>query len=378
MKPVRTLFVATTLAVGGAERILQHLALGLDRRRFDVSVATLREPGAIGEEIAAAGVPVRSALTGRGKLDPLLIPRLQRWIASERFRILYMLDHPHAIFHSALASLGTSVRVRVMPVHTTGRWGGLPSVPRSIRFFMPLLDRVIAIAEAQRGYLIRAEGIPPGKICVIRNAIPAEGAEAAVLEGRRRALREEFGVPAGARVVAILAVLRPEKNHELLLRAAARVRRDIPDLVVLVIGDGPRRRSLEDEAARLDLGGTVRFLGGQPNGRRLWPIADLAVLCSHPRVETLPLSLMEAMDAALPVVATDVGALSEIVESGKNGELVPAGDEEGLARAIGRILGDPARRLVYGRESQRLIQEQFRLERMLQETEDLLLRLMGG
>ncbi len=376
MKPIRTLFVATALPVGGAERIIQHLVMGLDRTRFDVAVATLREPGRVGEEIAAAGIPLRHGWTGPQKLDPLLIPRFREWLRREGFRILYFLDHPHAIFHGMLASLATPVRLRVMPVHTTGRWGGRASVPRSTRLFLPWIDRLIAIAEAQREYLAREEGIPDRKMAVIRNAIPAEEPDAATRAARRAAVRSELAIDPRAPVVAILAVLRPEKNHELLLRALAEIAPPVEGLVVLVIGDGPRHEFLEAETLRLGLHGTVRFLGHQPQGRRFWAAADLAVLCSHPRVETLPLSLMEAMDAALPVVATDVGALRELVTPGENGELVPPGSADALSGAILRILSDPARARAYGEESQRRVARQYRVGRMVRETEELLLRLL--
>ncbi len=374
----KILFAATTLVVGGAERVFAELVLRLDRSRFDVRAATLRDPGRLGEEIAAAGVPVRSGWTGASRLDLGLIPRLRRWIRSEGFEAIYLLDHPHAIFHTLLASIGTSARVRVMPVHTTGRWGGLPSVPRSTRRMLRWIDAVIAIADAQREYLIREEGIPPEKLVVIKNGIALEALDRGERLRRRAALREELGLGADAKLIAILAVLRPEKNHELLFSALARLRGSLPDLTLLVVGDGPRRAFLEDEARRLGIEGCVRFLGHRSDGRGLWPAADLAVLVSHPRVETLPLSLLEAMDAALPIVATDVGALREIVEPGGNGRLVPPEDEAALAEAIREILSDPSVAAAYGERSSEIVRAAFGVERMVHETEALLLDLLDS
>lgn len=374
----KVLFAATTLVVGGAERVFAELVQRLDRSRFDVSVATLRDPGKLGAEIAARGVPLRSGWTGRSRLDPGLIPRLHLWFRKESFEAIYLLDHPHAAFHALLASLGTRVRVRVMPVHTTGRWGGLPSVPKSTRRMLRWIDAVIAIADAQREYLAREEGIPPSKLAVIKNGIPLESPDAGERERRRRAVREELGIPEDAKVAAILAVLRPEKNHEALLSSMARLRDERPELRLLVIGDGPRRGFLEEEAARLRIADRVSFLGHRSDGRRLWAAADLALLVSHPRVETLPLSLLEAMDAGLPIVATDVGALREIVVSGENGRLVQPGDESGLDAAIREIIADPARAAAYGRRSAEIVSSGFRVERMVRETEDLLLRLLDA
>ena len=364
--------------MGGAERVMEQLITRLDRVRFDVAVTTLRQPGTIGERIAHSGIPVRCGWTGRSKLDLGLIPKLHRWLQRERFEILYFLDHPHAIFHGTIASWSTGVRVRVMPVHTTGRWGGAASVPRSTRLFFPWIDSVIAIADAQRDYLIRQEGIPPGKLVVIPNGVEIDCPDASVRAGRREEIRAELGVDPHAKVVMILAVLRPEKNHELLLQAIARIRPRVPKLVLLVVGDGPRRSFLEEEVRRLDLTSTVRFLGHQPEGRRFWAAADLAVLCSHPLVETLPLSLLEAMDSALPVVATEVGALREIVSPGENGELVAVGAEEELAAAIEKILLDSEMARRYAERSQRVVGDRYGVERMVRTTEDLLLRLHRG
>jgi len=118
----------------------------------------------------------------------------------------------------------------------------------------------------------------------------------------------------------------------------------------------------------LGLGSGVRFLGQQQEGSRFWAAADLAVLCSHPLVETLPLSLLEAMDHALPIVATDVGALREIVTPGVNGELVAPGAEEDLAAAIEKILADPEIGRRYGEDSQRKVRDQYGAQEMVGRT----------
>ena len=165
------LFAGTTFAVGGAERIFSHLVRGL-ADRFPVDVLALREPGPVGEELRAAGIRVTSRLTGAGKIDPFLIPRIHAYLRRGRFRAIYFLDHAHAVCHGVLASIGTDVRVRVMPVHTTGQWDGRPSLKRPIRLVRRRLDRIIAIAQAQRDYLVREEGVPPEQLGVIPNGVP--------------------------------------------------------------------------------------------------------------------------------------------------------------------------------------------------------------
>jgi len=392
-RPVRLLFAGTTFAVGGAERIFAHLARGLSGR-FEVEVLALRDPGPIGEELRRSGLPVTSGLTGSARFDPLLIPRIRSFLQRRGIRAIYFLDHAHAVFHGTLASLGTGVGVRLMPVHTTGQWDGRPSLKRPIRLVQSRLDRIIAIAETQREYLVREEGVPPERLVVIPNGVPLSGPGPEERARRRQAARAALGLPGDALVAGITAVLRPEKNHELLLRAFARVRTAVPAARLVVAGDGPRRAVLEEEARRLGLmsgataagrpgargaapgGDPVCFLGHRPDVRALMPAFDVAMLTSHPRVETLPLSLIEAMDEALPVIATRVGALHAMVDDGASGLLVPSGDEDALAAALQRLLERPAERRAFGERGQRIAAERYSVERMVDATERLLLDLL--
>jgi glycosyltransferase involved in cell wall biosynthesis len=412
---IPVLFVGTTFALGGAERVFSHLVRGLSRSPFRVEVLALREPGPVGEELRAAGIPVHSCLAGSARLDPLLIPRLHRFLRRGGYRAIYFLDHAHAVFHGVLASRGTGVRVRVMPVHTTGQWGGQQSLRRPIRLVRGSLDRIIAIAEAQRDYLVAEEGVPASQVTVIPNGVPLEQPDAEARQRRRAEVRMLLGCPLDAPVIGITAVLRPEKNHELLLRVFARVRDLLPAAELWVVGDGQRRESLETECVRVgltfargpvaggatraesglapaagcppcaDLGAgsgegetrpAVRFLGRRVDARALMAGFDLAVLSSHPRVETLPLALIEAMDAGIPVVSTRVGALAELVDDGASGLLVPPGDEAALAGALLGLLRDPERRAAMGRRGQEIVAARYSVERMVEATERLLLGLL--
>ena len=182
----------------------------------------------MGDELRADGIPVHEGLTGASRFDPGLPAKLRRVLRRGRFRAIYFLDHPHAVFPGVLASLGTSVSARVMPVHTTGQWGGRRSVKRPIRLVLAKLDRIIAIAEAQRRYLIEREGMPAAKLTVIRNGVPLERPTPEARAQRRAAARRALGTPEESPVIGITAVLRPEKNHELCLRAFARVRARLP------------------------------------------------------------------------------------------------------------------------------------------------------
>lgn len=374
---MRVAFMATTLVTGGAERVTQHLAIALAARGLDIEFVVLREPGAIGLELQQHGLSVRSGWTGDARLDPLLIPRLAGHFRGRRLDAIYFLDHAHAVFHGILAADLARVPVRVMPVHTTGQWNGAPSLGRPIRLVRGRLDRIIAIADAQRDYLTQREGIPTSQLVVIPNGIPIDTPDATARAQRRAEARAELGVAADAEVVLITAVLRPEKNHELLLRAFAEVARARERAQLWIMGNGPRREALEALSRELGLDGRVRFLGHRSDARRVAAGADIAVLTSHPRVETLPLALLEAMDAGLPVVATRVGALAEMVEPGVSGELVEPGDAGSLTARLLELLSDPQRRERYGLRGQEIVSTRYSVERMTDATEALLRSLLA-
>jgi glycosyltransferase involved in cell wall biosynthesis len=374
---VRVLFLGTTFALGGAERVLSHLVRGLNHPPFQVEVLALRHRGTIGDELSASGIPISSELTGPGRVDPTLVPRLRARLRRGRYDAIYFLDHAHAVFYGTVASWGTSVRVRVMPVHTTGQWNGRPSLRRPIRLVRSHLTRIIAIAETQRRYLIEEEGVPSGQLVVIPNGVPLERPDASVRERSRSEVRRQWDESEETPLLGITAVLRPEKNHELLLAAFRRVRLVLPQARLWIIGDGPQRAFLEAEVTRLGLSiPAVRFLGQRGDSRRLMSGLDVATLASHPRVETLPLSLIEAMDAGIPVVSTRVGALPELVEDGRSGLLVDSGDEEGLAAALLRLLQDPPLRKEMGLRGQAIVQERYSVEGMVEATAALLLDLL--
>jgi len=364
--PIPVGFLVSTLVTGGAERQLQHLILHLDRTRYAPHLYTLRDPGPIGELLAEEGVPLVSGL-GPGKPPAPWVPlRLATRFRRDRIRVLYCLDHTNGVVAGVLASrLAASLPVLVA-VHTTGQWGKA-SIPRPMRMVLGGVARLLSIAEAQKRYLIEVEHIAEEKITIVRNGIPP--LDPAGLPSKADA-RAALGIdPADGPVVGILAMLRPEKAHENFLAAARELLAELPRAVFLIVGDGERRAELEQMAADLGIADRVRFLGVRADVPHILPAFDLSVLASHPRVETLPLSQMEAMSLEIPIVATRVGALHELVEDGVEGNLVPPGDPAALARAMREILTLPERRQAVGRAARQRILREFTAERVARETE---------
>jgi len=365
--PYRVTFLASTLVTGGAERMVREFALRLDRTTFEPSVVCLNSYGQIGEEIASHGV---SAFNGimRSQYDPLGLWRLRRALREIGTDLLFCLDHRNVIVLGAASSLGTSRKVFVA-VHSTRQWGGRRSLGSTASWFLRFVDRVLAVGENQAGYLADEEGVDPEKIVVVPNGI--ELSEFDRMPSTEH-VRASLGLSESCRVVGIVAVLRPEKNHELFLKAAVSVAEQIEDARFVVVGGGAARDRLESLASELGISEKTLFTGERTDGRELIQAFDVAVLCSHPVVETLPLFLMEAMALSKPIVATRVGDVSSLVEDGGTGLLVTPGSREELSGAIVRLLEDETFRSEMGRRGREKVAREFSLDRSVETLQRLM------
>jgi len=345
----------------GAERLAVQVAARLDRNRFESILCASRrtdEP-LLDRELAEAGVEVL-ALGRRSKLD------VRAWRPLVRRLDEVDVVHAHMFGSNVWGTvLGRLKRVPVVVAHEhTWSFQGQPLRRLLDRELVGrFADAFIAVAEEDRRKMIEVEGVDPDTIRLIPNGIPDPE------RGDGGAVRRELGIPEDAPVIGVVCELRAQKALEVLFAAVAQLRHELPELRVLVAGDGPEREGLEEEARRLDLDGTVRLLGIRRDVPALLDALDVAVLSSD--YEGSPLSVMEYMAAGKPVVSTRVGGVPELVEDGVHGLLVEPRDPGALAAAIGRLLHDPgeARRLgEQGRERQ---QRELSLDAMVSKIEDL-------
>jgi glycosyltransferase involved in cell wall biosynthesis len=235
------------------------------------------------------------------------------------------------------------------------------------RLLAPITDAFIAVAEPHGRYLNQREGCPAAKVRVIPNGVDTER-----FRPRRAnsSLRRQLALAPDAPLVGIVAALRPEKNHELFLQAAALVRRELPHARMLVVGDGSRRAALEALSAELSLSDAVRFLGTRHDVPELLSLVDVAVLSSH--MEANPVSILEAMASEKPVVATRVGSVAETVLDGQTGYLVAPGDAAQLAQRVVSLLKDPAHAAAMGRAGRQHVLAHWSIQRMVEGYEELL------
>jgi glycosyltransferase involved in cell wall biosynthesis len=329
--PLRVLFITTSMDVGGMETLLVNLVRRMDRDRFLPELCCLKHCGPLGEMLADE-LPVHADLIG-GKYDATVLWRLVRLLRQRRIdAVVTVGTGGDKMFWGRLAARIAGVPVIASALHSTG----LPDrVERSNRLLAPWTDAFIAVAEAHGRYIADHEGCPAHKVRVVPNGVDVDRFRP---RPPRDELRAELCLPAGTPTVAIVAALRPEKNHELFLRVAAGVVQQVPSARFLVIGDGPRRGLLMDLARELEIHDAVQFLGTRSDVADLLALTDVVVLTS--RMEANPVSILEAMAAEKPVVAPCVGSIPESVADGVTGFLAAPGNESDLARRIVELLTD--------------------------------------
>jgi glycosyltransferase involved in cell wall biosynthesis len=231
-----------------------------------------------------------------------------------------------------------------------------------VPFFRGLeaVDHLITVSHAQRRTYERV-GVDPAMITTVPNGIRARGPGPG-----RGAARAELGLSPTAPVVLTVGRLNVMKGHRYLLDAVPALLRRFPDLAVVVLGRGHLEAELRQQAAALGVEHAVHLLGHRADARRLLDAADVFVLPS--RHEGMPLVLLEAMDAGLPVVSTRVIGSEEVVVHGETGTLVRPRDPSALGHALAELLGDPQLRQRYGRAGQQRFSRCFTAARMASET----------
>jgi glycosyltransferase involved in cell wall biosynthesis len=232
-------------------------------------------------------------------------------------------------------------------------------------------DAFVAVSREDRRRMIEIVGVNPDVIRFIPNGAPAAP------PAKGTDVRAELGIPSDAFLVGAVGYLRPQKAFSVLIRAAAELAPSRPDLHVVMIGDGEERELLEALIAELGVGGQVHLPGRRGDIPDVLAALDLAVLSSD--FEGSPLSVMEYMEASLPVVATRVGGVPDLVVEGEGetGLLVDKGDHAGLAAAIATLMDDPDRRRAMGERGRERRAAEFDLDVTVRRIEALYEELLA-
>lgn len=346
-----------SLNPGGTERLVIDLVTRL-HADIPMCVCCLDEPGAWAHEVERMGVGV-VALDRRPGFHPSLGTAIAR--AAARHGATTMHAHHYSPYvYSAIARLRRLATHVVFTEH--GRVSDAP--PSAKRRIANLViaraaTDTFAVSADLRTHLL-AEGFPARAVGVIHNGIDVGPLPS---DAEREAVRRDLGADAHTLVVGTIARLDPVKHLEALIEAAAQTRvGDGASILVVVVGDGPERGALERRAAELGVGDHVRFLGRRDDARR-W-LAGMDVYVNSSVSEGISLTILEAMAAGLPVIATRVGGTPEVVDE-TSGVLVPARDVPALAGALATLATDAPRRRALGVAARQRVESAFTLDRMV-------------
>ncbi len=379
---IRLMKFVAAFGIGGTERHVVNLGHALDTACFALSFGCLKRWGDLLDEVDARRTPVAEYRIR--SLYPHRTFREQVRFARDLRRAGVDIVHAYNVYANIFAIPAARlarVPVVLASIRDTGIY--LSQAQRRVqRAVCRLADCVLVNAEAVRRWLID-EGYPGDRVVVIRNGVDLSRFARRGVGG---AIRAEFGLPATAPLVAVLARLDRNKGIEDFLDAAVVVAARAPAVRFLVVGDryvvrggaivqdGAHREALEARARRLGLEGRVFFTGFRRDVPEILSEVGVSVLPSLS--EGLPNAVLESMAAGVPVVATRVGGNPEVIEDGGNGLLVPPRDPAALARAILTVLenSDLARSL--GGAGRACVEERFSLDLMTRRTEGLYVSML--
>lgn len=375
-RPIRLTVVLDETAVGGAEVMILEIFRRLDPAAAAPRLVCLRADGPLADEFRASGFAVE-VLGRTGRFDMRTLPRLVAVLRRQRTDVVLVVH-----FHRASLTLGrlaaklagaaNVIAVRDMDLASVG----LRALPRYVVNTLFLSDALMLQAPSQGRYLRELEGVgrfPWSRVpeVVVWNGITVPPRP---VPADRAAARALLDLAPDDLVIGIAARLKPQKAHEVLLRAVHRLG-DRPNLRVVVIGGGEREAALRTMTDELGLADRVLFTGMRRDVPALLPGLDISCLCSvH---EGTPVSVIEAMAACLPVVATDCGAIRDMIDDGVEGYVVPVGDVEAYAERLALLAGDADLRVRLGDRGRARVERDFRIESTIAGFQGMLAGLVG-
>ena len=349
-RPLRVCHVSLTLKTGGLERILTDIARHHDSAETTSEFLAIREVGRFADEIRRTGCPVH-LLKPAGRIGQ--VSQMVRLFRDGRFDVV----HTHNTYPHLYASLAARLaRVPVVVNTRHGQRAGHGWKSRTqFRWASHLVDRIIAVSGDAARLCVEADGVAARKVTRIWNGIDLSDFS--------------FTGPANVPIAISVARLSPEKDFATLLRSVAIAIREVPDLQLKLVGDGPERTKLEGLTRELGITSCVEFLGERTDVPNM--LAQAGFFVSSSLTEGISLTLLEAMAVGLPVVATAVGGNPEIVANGVTGQLVPPADPELLAKAIVTMCRNERQWPILGQAGRDRVAEHFEVRRMVSDYERL-------
>ena len=361
---MNVLHLTTHLDTGGITAYILRLVDPL--RSHGIETCVLSSGGGWTERFQSKKVPTfELPLRTKSELHPQLYLSL--------LRIAKLVEEQH------IDLLHAHTRVSQVAAFWIQKLTGRPVVTTCHGFFKKRLGRVllpawgncvIAVSPAVAVMLETTFRVPREKIRTVSNGVDLHAMDQILNETDPAKVRENYGFGAGDPVLGIVGRIVPSKGHDYLLKAAEALRREVPNLRVLIVGDGKYRAEVEAMAKTLGLEERVRFTGNVDEAACLLPAMDIFVF-PVTGLEGFGLSVIEAMACRLPVVASRIGALDSLIQDGVNGFLLEPQRVDLLAQSILKLLNDKELRQKMGREGRKTVEQRFGIERMAKEIAEI-------
>jgi glycosyltransferase involved in cell wall biosynthesis len=362
------LLLESKFVIGGSGRITYDVVRRLDGRRYRPVICTLYEPGEVGEWFIKDGYRFYSRLITH-RYDPRAFGKLRSIIEREHVELVLLINQPLTCFWGFIISKYFRIPV-VAAVHNKFLGEQSPKL-RFNRFLMNRMDVILAVAQGQKDHLVTRQYIRKDIVRVVYNGIDLD-------EFKPRVKREEqcrlLGLNSKAPIVGTVARLVHLKGVDVFLKAAEIVLKKFSSTQFVIVGDGPEAHELKRMAQALGIASSVRFLGSRGDVADTASVFNVGVLSS--RTEGLPMAVLEYMSLSIPVVATNVGGVSEMVGHGETGLLIPEDNPFALAGALEVLLSDRHKGRKMGLRGRAKVESCFQISNTVSRTEQLFEKLL--
>ena len=363
-KPIRLMQVTHDLAIGGLQQVVLSLCRNINREKFHVSVLCLRAIGPLAPEIEKLGIKIIALPQRPGKTDYFSFLKVARIFRQENVQVIHT-HNTQPLLDGVMGALLSGVTRVVHTDHAR-------QFPDKNRYmFMEWLMshfvyKMVGVSKQTQQNLHKYEKIPSRKLMSIENGIDIQRFQ---IEIDVTLKKKELALPDKGQVIGVISRLEKVKGITYLLQAMPQIIERIPDITLLIVGDGSEMKQLKTQSKQIRIQDHVVFAGSRHDIPEILQVLDLFLLPSLS--EGLPLGLLEAMAAGCPVLASKVGGIPSVIENGKNGLLISPGDPEAIRKGILRLLFDEQQRNRFSDTAFQIIAERFSAEQMSRNYEKL-------
>ena len=365
---IKLMQITHDLAIGGLQQVVVTICRCINREKFDVSVLCLRDLGPFAKEIEEMGIEVHFLSQPGNGTDYFSFFKVAKILKKKQIDVI----HTHNTQPFVDGTLGALLSGREMTIVHTDHARDFPDKRRYMLaewLMSHFTYKVVGVSAHTSRNLIRYEKISPQKVMTIPNGID-DLKFAIEIDGTKK--KQELGLPDCGLIIGLGVRLTRQKGIEYLLKAMPTILEEFPDTAMVIAGEGPLEEELRRDAFSLGIDKSVHFIGPRLDMPELLKLFDLYVLPSL--WEGMPMVLLEAMAAGCPVVATDVGGISKVIEHGINGLIVRPRNPEELAEAVIKLLTDEKLRKEFAQNGLMKFRQKFSADIMTRQYEQLYLQ----